>query len=189
MKDDPRLQVENAGALGDWLAAHHATATGVWVITWRAATGRPAPSYDDVVSEALRFGWIDSTARKLDDERTMLRFSPRRSGSGWSRPNKERIARLEVQQRLEPAGRAAVEAARADGSWHLLDSVEALEVPDDLRAALDALPGAREQWDAFPPSARKIILGWIAQARRPATRQKRVAEAAQKAARGERAHQ
>lgn len=153
------------------------------------AAGRPAPSYDDAVTEALRLGWIDSTARKLDEERTMLRFSPRRAGSGWSRPNKERIARLEAEGRLEPASRAAVEAAHADGSWSLLDAVEALEVPDDLTAAFDGFPGAREQWDDFPPSAREAALLWIVQAERPETRAKRIAETAVKAARGERPRQ
>jgi uncharacterized protein YdeI (YjbR/CyaY-like superfamily) len=189
MDDDPRLHAQSAAEFGDWLAANHTTMTGVWLVTWRAVTGRPAPSYDEAVTEALRYGWIDSIARTLDGERTMQRFSPRRPGSGWSKPNKERIARLEAQGRLEPAGRAVVESARADGSWSLLDAVEALDVPDDLSAALDALPGAREQWDGFPPSARKAILTWIVQAKRPATRQKRVAEATAKAARGERANQ
>ena len=189
MSDYPRVHVETAAEFGEWLAANHATMTGVWLVTWRTATGKPAPSYDDLVVEALRFGWIDSTAGTLDDERTMLRFTPRRPGSGWSRSNKERIARLETRGGLEAAGRAVLDAARADGSWSLLDSVEALEVPDDLAAALDRTPGAREQWEGFPPSAKKQILHWIVQAKRPATRNKRVTEAAQKAARGERANQ
>ena len=187
VNNEPRLHVETTAEFGDWLADHHANAKGVWAVTWRTATGRPTPSYDDLVVEALRFGWIDSTARTLDDERRMQRFSPRRPGSGWSRPNKERIARLEADGRLEAAGRAVLEAARADGSWQLFDSVEALEVPDDLAFALDELAGAREQWDAFPPSARKTMLGWIVQAKRPATRQRRIAQTAAAAARGERA--
>lgn len=189
MTDDPRLHVETAAEFGDWLAANHATATGVWLVTWRTVTGRPMPSYDALVMEALRFGWIDSTARRLDDERTMQRYSPRRPGSGWSAPNKDRIARLEAEDRIEPAGRAVLDAARADGSWNLLDSVEALEVPDDLAAAFATRPGAREQWDGFPPSARKQILQWIVLAKRPETRRRRVAETAEKAARGERANQ
>ena len=188
MNDDPRLHVEITAEFGEWLAANHATMPGVWLVTWRNTTGRPAPSYDDAVTEALRFGWIDSTARTLDDERRMQRYSPRRPGSGWSRSNKQRIARLQAEGRLEPAGLAVIEAARADGSWQLFDSVEALEVPEDLHAALDGLPGAWNQWNAFPPSARKAILGWIVQAKRPATRERRVNEAAGKAARGQRAY-
>ena len=188
MDDDQLLHVETVADFGDWLAANHASMTGIWVVTWRKGSGRPAPSYDELVSEALRFGWIDSLARTLDDERHMQRYSPRRAGSGWSRTNKDRISRLEADGRLEAAGAAVIEAARADGSWELLDSAEALEVPDDLAAALAAVTGAREQWDAFPPSARKTILAWIAQAKRPATRAKRVTETADRAARGQRAY-
>lgn len=187
MDDEPQVHVETVTEFGDWLRTHHATMSGVWLVTWRAETGRPAPSYDDAVIEALRYGWIDSTARLLDDERRMQRFSPRRPGSGWSRSNKDRVAKLQEQGRLEPAGLAVIEAARADGSWELFDSVEALEVPDDLAEALAGLPGAREQFDSFPPSARKAILKWIVTAKRPATRERRVTDTAHKAARGERA--
>jgi uncharacterized protein YdeI (YjbR/CyaY-like superfamily) len=183
---DVRLHVDSVGEFAAWLARHHADAEAVWVVTWRAATGRPAPSYATLVVEALRYGWIDSTLRQLDDERTMLRFSPRRPGSGWARSNKERIERLEAEGRLEPAGGAAVEAARADGSWTLLDSVAALEVPADLRAALGELPGAAARWDQLSPSARKAYLFWIVQAKREATRQRRVVETAAKVSRGER---
>lgn len=189
MEDDPRVHVETAPELAAWFATNHASSSGVWVVVWRTATGRPAPSYDEAVCEALRFGWIDSVQRGLDEERTMQRYTPRRAGSGWSRPNKERIARLEAEGRIEPAGRAVIEAAKADGSWTLLDSAEALEVPDDLAAAFDAHPGSREQWEVFPRSAKRGILAWIVLAKRPATRQRRITETAEKAARGERANQ
>jgi uncharacterized protein YdeI (YjbR/CyaY-like superfamily) len=158
-------------------------------VTWRKASGRPAPAYEELVVEALRFGWIDSVGRKVDDDRTSLRFSPRKARSGWSAPNKARIARLEAEGRLEPSGRAVVDAAKADGSWSLLDAVEALEVPADLAEAFDALPGSREQWEAFPRSAKRAILEWIVMAKRPATRARRVDETARSAARGERANQ
>ncbi|TWH75757.1 YdeI/OmpD-associated family protein [Modestobacter roseus] len=119
----------------------------------------------------------------------MLWFSPRQAGSAWSRPNKQRIAELEEAGLLTPSGRATVERARADGSWSRLDEVEDLVVPADLSAAFDAIPEAREQWAGFPPSARRAILEWIVQARRPETRARRVAETARLAARGERANQ
>ncbi|MFA9431444.1 YdeI family protein [Egicoccus sp. AB-alg2] len=186
---DPRVHVETVEEWADWLAAHHADATGAWLVTWRTPTGRPAPTYDEAVTEALRFGWVDSVARRLDDERSMLRFSPRKRGSGWSRPNKVRIARLEADGRMAPAGAAVLAAAQADGSWTLLDAVEDLEVPDDLAAAFDAHPGSRERWEAFPRSAKRAILEWIVQAKRAETRARRVAETAEKAAPGERANQ
>jgi uncharacterized protein YdeI (YjbR/CyaY-like superfamily) len=184
-----RVHPETVREWGDWLMRNHEREAGVWLTTWRPGTGRPAPSYEEAVTEALRFGWIDSKAGKGDDERTELWFSPRRRGSAWARTNKARIERLEREGRLEPAGRRAIDAARADGSWTLLDDVEKLVVPDDLAAAFAAHPGSRAHWDAFPPSARRGILEWIVQARRDPTRAKRVEETARLAARGERANQ
>jgi len=161
-----------------WLADNHARPEGVWLITYRPATGKTPFSYEQAVEEALCFGWIDGQARRLDDERTMLWFAPRRPGSGWARTNKARIERLIADGRMTPAGLSKIEAAQADGSWTLLDSVERLEVPDDLAAEFDKYPDARAHFDAFPPSARRMALTWIATAKRPETRAKRVAETA-----------
>lgn len=180
------------GSLEDWsawLAAHHRDAPGVWLVSATKASGRQRFDYEASVVEALRFGWIDSTQRKLDAERNMMWFSPRRPGSPWSRSNKDRVARLVDEGRLEPAGRAAVDAARASGSWELLDEVEALVVPDDLAAALDARPGAREHWERFSPSSRRALLWWIVQAKRSETRHRRVMDTADKAALGLRANE
>ncbi|MGL4553725.1 MAG: YdeI/OmpD-associated family protein [Gemmataceae bacterium] len=172
-----------------WLADRHGRAAGVWVITWKKAAQRDTPSYDDLVEEALCFGWVDSRPGKLDGLRTMLYFAPRKPGSGWARPNKLRIERLVAAGLMTPAGQAKIDAAKADGSWEKLDAVEALEVPADLAAALAALAEARANWDAFPRSARRGILEWVVQARRPETRARRVAETARLAAVNERANQ
>ena len=154
-------------------------------MTWRRTSGRPAPSYELQIEEALRVGWVDSTAKRLDDDRTMLYFARRRRGSEWARTNKERIARLEAQGRMLPTGQAVVDSARADGSWTLLDAVEDLIVPDDLAAALERYPGARAHWEGFSASSRKQILWWIVQAKRPATRAARIEQTALRASRGE----
>lgn len=172
-----------------WLAANHTRAEGVWLITWKKTAGKPTISYEESVEEALCFGWVDSKGNKLDDERTMLWFAPRKAGSGWSRPNKARVERLIAQGRMTPAGLAKIEAAKADGSWVLLDAVENLEVPDDLAAEFDNYPAARANFDAFPRSARRGILEWIVQAKRPETRAKRIAETARLAQENERANQ
>jgi uncharacterized protein YdeI (YjbR/CyaY-like superfamily) len=185
--DAERFEPASLADWSDWLGQHHDDTGGVWLVTAKRSSGRQPFDYDAGVVEALRFGWVDSTQRPVDEERNMMWFSPRRPASGWSRSNKLRIARLEEEGRLEPAGRAAVDAARANGAWELFDSVEALEVPDDLAAALTGVPGGREQWEAFPPSARKQMLAWIAQARRPETRARRVRDTADRAGRGERA--
>jgi uncharacterized protein YdeI (YjbR/CyaY-like superfamily) len=172
-----------------WLAENHATSPGVWLVTWRRASGRTPLAYEDAVEEALCVGWVDSLGRAVDAERTSLLYTPRKRGSGWSRPNKQRVARLEEAGLMRPAGRAVVEAAIADGSWTMLDDVEDLVEPPELRALLDADPAARAHWDAFPRSAKRGLLEWIVQARRPETRARRIAETAEAASRGERANE
>jgi uncharacterized protein YdeI (YjbR/CyaY-like superfamily) len=159
------------------------------MVSWKAATGRPRVSYDDAVSEALAFGWVDSLPRALDDERTMLYFSRRKPTSAWSRPNKQRVEELRRQGLMTDAGEEVIARAERNGAWARLDDVEDLKEPDDLQAALDALPPARTHWDAFPPSARRGILEWITQAKRPATRDRRIAETARLAADNIRANQ
>jgi uncharacterized protein YdeI (YjbR/CyaY-like superfamily) len=172
-----------------WLAANAATSPGVWLVSWRRQSGRPALDYEAAVCEALCFGWIDSTAKKLDDDRTMLHFGPRKPGSGWARPNKLRVERLVADGSMTEAGLRLIEAAKRDGSWTRLDDVEDLVVPADLAAAFDRHPGSREQWESFPPSARRAILQWIVQAKRPQTRAARLEETARLAAAGQRANQ
>lgn len=187
--EQERVHAETRADWRAWLGEHAASRPGVWLVTWKKATGRPRMTYDESVEEALCVGWVDSKPAKLDDERSMLWFAPRKPRTGWSRPNKERVERLTAAGLMLPAGQALVDAAKADGSWTMLDAVEDLVVPDDLAAEFDRHPGAAERWEAFPRSAKRGILEWIVQAKRPETRAKRVQETAEKAARGERAAQ
>ncbi|MPZ73926.1 MAG: hypothetical protein GEU74_11975 [Nitriliruptorales bacterium] len=159
-----------------WLTAHHATIRGVWLASWKRATGRPAVPYEEAVEEALCFGWIDSTVNTLDEERGLQLMTPRRPRSGWTRLNRERVARLESAGRMTDAGRRAVTIAQQNGWWVLYDSVEDLVEPDDLAAALDEVPHARGQWNGFPPSARKQMLWSIVTAAKPETRTRRIAK-------------
>lgn len=189
MADPERFHAETRQQWRDWLAAHHGRGSGVWLVSWKTATGRPRMSYDESVEEALCFGWVDSRSGTLDAERGMLWFAPRNPSSAWSRTNKERIARLTEAGLMRPAGLRVIEQAKANGAWSRLDDVENLVVPDDLAAAFDARPGSRAEWDGFPRSVRRGILEWIVQARRPDTRLKRITETAERAAGGERANQ
>lgn len=184
-----RVEVTYRVQWRDWLAANHPQTTSIWVVTYKAGASQPRVPYDDLVEEALAFGWVDSLPRKLDDERTMLLMSPRKPGSNWSAVNKARVEKMTAAGLMHPAGQAKVDQARADGSWSALDAVERLEVPDDLKAAFDARPGAAEAWEGFPRSVRRGVLEWILNARTAPTRAKRIAETADKAARGERANQ
>lgn len=184
-----RVEVTTRAQWRDWLSANHQQTDSVWVVTFKRGASQPRVPYDDLVEEALAFGWVDSLPRKLDAERTMLLMSPRKPGSNWSAVNKARIEKVTAAGLVHPAGLAKIEQAKADGSWTALDAVDRLEVPADLAAAFDQRPGSAEAFAAFPPSTRRGILEWIGNAKRPQTRTARIAETADKAARGERANQ
>ncbi len=184
-----RVQVETRAQWRDWLERNHATSPGIWLVTWKKSSGHPMLAYDDIVEEALAFGWVDSQPKTIDDQLSARLLTPRKPGSNWSRLNKERVERLTAAGLMQPAGLAAVAAAQANGRWTALDETETLAEPSDLAAALDADPAARRQWDAFPRSARRAILEWIGNARTDATRQARIARTVSDAAQGIRANQ
>ncbi len=188
MADYPQLTVRSRAEWRNWLQVHHDHAPGVWLVRFKKGTG-PHVSYDEVVDEALAFGWIDSQPRSLDDQRSQLLVTPRKPGSRWSKINKERVARLRADGRMSAAGEAAVDRAQSDGTWDALNPVEALAEPDDLRRALNARPEARENWNAFPRSTRRAILEWILAAKRPETRNRRITDTVQQAGHNIRANQ
>jgi uncharacterized protein YdeI (YjbR/CyaY-like superfamily) len=187
--DFPQIQPATLADWRDWLACNHAQSGSVWLIVYKKATSQFAFSLDQAIEEALCFGWIDSLPRKLDSERTMLLFSPRKSSSLWSAVNKARVQRLLADGRMTSAGLVKIEAAKADGTWDALDVVEALLIPEDLEAAFLRYPGSNSCFEAFPRSVKRGILEWILQAKTAPTRAKRIEETASLAARGERANQ
>ena len=170
-----------------WLAANGDTERGVWVVSWKKASERARVAYEDLVLEAICFGWIDSTVNSLDDDRGLQLMTPRKAKSGWTRLNRQRVADLEAQGRMTDGGRKAAEVAKANGWWTIYDPVEDLVEPDELAAALDASPAARRAWDGFPPSARKQMLWWIVSVAKPETRATRVAKIVSEAEAGRRA--
>ena len=172
-----------------WLADHHGRGEGVWLVRTKKAADGPTLSADDVVEEAVAFGWIDSVPKKVDAERWMIWVAPRQPGSNWSRLSKERAERMETSGQMAEAGREVVARARADGSWSALDDVENLIIPPDLAAELAARPPAPDEWEAFPPSTKRGILEWILNAKRRATRERRIEETARLAQQGKRANQ
>ncbi len=185
----PQVQVEAREQWRDWLARNHATSPGIWLLTWKKSSGHPYLAYDDIVEEALAFGWVDSQPKTVNSEMSARLLTPRKPGSNWSRLNKERVERLTAAGLMHPAGIAAVAAAQANGRWTALDETETLAEPPDLAAALDGNPAARRQWDAFPRSARRAILEWIGNARTDTTRHARIDRTVSDAARGIRANQ
>ena len=184
--DAERLHVETVEEWRDWLETNHDRVGGVWLVSWRRATGKPSVNYEELVIEALIYGWVDGQAKTLDDDRSMQWFTPRRPNSPWAATNKARVERLEEQGRMHPAGRRAIDAAKKNGMWSVLDGPEKLVEPAELTAALDVNPVARANWDAFPASVRKFALSTIAMAKRPETRTARITTIVEKSARGER---
>ncbi len=186
LDDGEKVAALDVAAWSAWLEQNHAVSKGAWLVRGRGIDAGRYVGYEDAVCEALCFGWIDGPVRVFDDVSSGLWFAPRRATSGWAATNKARIARLEAEGRLRPAGLRALDVARANGAWELLDGPEAGIEPPDLRAALDAVPAARAHWDAFPPSARKYGLTQIAMAVRPQTRAARIAAIVARAAENQR---
>lgn len=187
--DFQKIQVESRKELRKWLEDNHQLDESIWLISFKKHTGDRYLPYAEIVEEVLCFGWIDSLPRKLDDNRTMLRLSPRKVGSGWSKVNKEKIDKMIAAGLMTPAGLEKINAAKADGSWTKLDNVDALDIPEDLMKALGTFEKAKANFDAFPPSARRGILEWISSAKKLETRTKRIEETARLAQDNIRANQ
>ena len=147
--DAPVVHAESRASWRAWLEANHATAPGVWLVSWRRGRG-PRVEYEDAVEEALCFGWIDSQGGNLDEERSRQYFAPRKPTSGWAATNKARVERLLADGRMAPAGLAAIERAKANGSWTLLDDVEQGVVPEDLAAGAGGAPAGLDPLRGIP---------------------------------------
>ncbi|MDO8846826.1 MAG: YdeI/OmpD-associated family protein [Coriobacteriia bacterium] len=182
--DRPLLELSSAAKWHAWLAANHATSDGAWLALAKKHAGAAAPGYEEAVEEALCWGWIDTTARRLDAERYLQLFTPRKPDGTWARSNKERVERLIAEGRMQPAGAAVIDAAKASGAWTLLDEIEALVMPEDLATALAADGRAAAGFAALPDSAKQIALYWIASAKRAETRARRITATVVAAAEG-----
>jgi uncharacterized protein YdeI (YjbR/CyaY-like superfamily) len=177
-KRTTQIQPRDRAAWRAWLDDNHATRDHVVVVFYRKATGKPSLDYDTAVEEALCFGWIDGVKHKLDDERYTYRFTPRRAGSVWSEPNKRRIAALTAAGRMHAAGLAAIAAARDSGAWHKpARAAMPAEMPAELVAALATSKRARDAYAALAPSHQRQWQRWIADAKQPATRERRATKA------------
>ncbi|MBD2182748.1 YdeI/OmpD-associated family protein [Planktothrix sp. FACHB-1355] len=158
----------------DWLEKNHRTSIGVWLIYYKVKSGQPSIKYTEAVKEALCFGWIDSKVKALDAERYMQIFTPRQPKSVWSKLNKQYVEELIDRGLMTEAGLSKIVAAKQDSSWNTLDAIEALIIPDDLQQALATNETANQYFEALSRSSKKNILFWIASAKRPETRSKRI---------------
>jgi len=181
------VYVATRAAWRAWLATHHASKREVWLIYCKKGSGQPRVEYGDAVEEALCFGWIDSTTKTLDADRYAQRFSPRKAGSNWSTPNLIRIKRLVADGLMMPAGavhlpsKAAARAFRAKHQKRLTGTTIA---PRDLASVLRATKDAASSWKSLAPGYKRLYIRWIADAKQPATRARRIATTVAKLARG-----
>jgi uncharacterized protein YdeI (YjbR/CyaY-like superfamily) len=161
----------------DWLAQNHETCPGIWLIYHKKHTGVARVAYDDAVEEALCFGWIDSTAKRLDDARYMQKYTPRKRGSHWSALNRGRAEALMKAGAMEPAGLASIEAAKKNGAWEkaLEDRVDR-PMPPELKKAMAVDPEAAANFGRWSPTQRKLAIHHVAEAKRPETRDRRAAK-------------
>jgi uncharacterized protein YdeI (YjbR/CyaY-like superfamily) len=187
-EDEPLAFVDQAEWRA-WLAAFHAESDGVWIKFAKKGSGIPTVVYAEAVEVALTYGWIDGQVKRIDDNHYRQRFTPRRARSVWSKINCAKAEKLIADGKMEPAGLAEVERAKADGRWaRAYDPPTTATVPDDLQAALDADPAAAKFFTELDSINRYAILHRIQNAARPETRAKRVAQFAAMCSRGETVH-
>jgi uncharacterized protein YdeI (YjbR/CyaY-like superfamily) len=149
----------------------------MWLLFYKQHTGKPCVSYDDALDEALCFGWVDSIVKRVDDERYLRKFTPRKSGSVWSEVNKRRVERLIHEGRMAEAGLARVREAKESGEWFMRRvRKKELEVPVFFEEALAANKKALENFDRLAPSYKKNMVDWVLNAKKEETRRKRLAE-------------
>lgn len=180
--DEGALACANVDEWRAWLAANGRTERSVWLIVHRGAAGGEALGYVAAVEHALCYGWVDGKTMRRDDRTTYQSFTPRKPQSTWSKSNRERVERLTAEGLMTPAGQEVVDLAKRTGTWDRLAEAQDLIVPDDLRTALAANPRAAKHFEAFPPSSRRLILEWIALAKRPETRARRIEQTVTQAA-------
>ena len=178
----PTVAPRSRQAWRKWLEQHHGSSSGVWLQFAKKHTGLPCPTSSEAVEEALCFGWVDAVMAPVDGDFYRQLFTPRKPRSAWAATNKARVARLTEQGLMTPAGMAAVEVAKQNGSWSTLDAAESLTVPKELRRALNGNAQARTHWAGFTESQRKQFLYWLATAKREDTRAARIAVIVDRAA-------
>lgn len=167
---------ENREQWREWLAKNHAKESSVWLIYYKKSSDKPSITYSDAVDEALCFGWIDSKIKSLDSEKYMQFFCVRKPKSVWSKVNKQKVAHLIDQGLMTKAGLAAIETAKINGSWQILDEAEALLIPHDLSIALSESPVAQDYFLNLSRTDKRNLLQWVAIAKKIETRQKRIRE-------------
>ncbi|WP_271271103.1 YdeI/OmpD-associated family protein [Aliamphritea hakodatensis] len=179
------LTFETPEALGQWLETHHATETELWVKIFKKQSGIPSVTWDDVVVEALCWGWIDGVKKSVDDHAYVQRITPRKPRSSWSKRNRAHVERLISEGRMMEPGLVQVHAAQADGRWESAYTASEMEVPADFIEALASQPEAQAFYETLTKSARYVIAHGLTSAKKLETRQRRFTKFMDALTRGE----
>jgi uncharacterized protein YdeI (YjbR/CyaY-like superfamily) len=187
--DDEALAFESPAAFEAWLDEHHEASDGIWIKFAKKASGIASVTYKEVLPIALAYGWIDGQVKRIDEDWYRQRWTPRRARSVWSKINRAAAEAMIERGEMKPAGMREVERAKADGRWErAYDSPKTAEVPEDLRAALDADPVAAAFFAGLDSNNRYAILHRVQNAKKPETRARRIEQFAAMCARGETVH-
>ena len=170
------FKAKNRKAWRAWLNKNHAKEKSIWLIIYHKSSKTPSVYMDEAVEEALCFGWIDSIKKKRDDESAYQFFSRRKPKSNWSKINRARAVTMIKEGQMTPAGQAMVDLAKKTGTWTALKGVQDGVIPSDLQKMFEKNATAYANFQAFPPSSKRIILEWILNAKKPETRLKRIKE-------------
>ena len=176
------LHFENRREWRHWLSKNYAKADELWLIHYKKGSGIASVALADAVEEALCFGWIDGKLQSVDKDRYIVRYSPRRPGSVWSKINRDRAERLIASGLMTPAGMVKIEEARRNGKWDVAyTNRRSDEMAADLEAALRQDESAWENFQRFANSYRNTYIGWINDAKTGATRKRRIARVVERA--------
>ena len=169
----------------EWLEKHHEVEKELWLIYYKKHCGKESIQYEEAVEEALCYGWIDSKVKRIDDERYLQRYTPRKSKSNWSKSNKRRVEKLIDNDQMTKAGLSVINAAKQDGSWEILDDIETgAVIPDDLAEAFVKNPIAMKFFNSLSPSHQKQYLWWLKSAKKSETRNNRLLSIIERCERG-----
>ena len=176
MKDVEDYYPKDKKEWRNWLELNHIQKDAVWLIFYKKKSPNHNLGWSESVDEALCFGWIDSTKRTIDNEKYKQYFSKRKAKSNWSKINKDKVRTLIDQGLMKEEGYKSIEIAKQNGSWTIMDGVETLLIPEDLKVEFLNHKGSMEYFDSLSKSAKKSLLYWIISAKRKETRQKRILE-------------
>jgi uncharacterized protein YdeI (YjbR/CyaY-like superfamily) len=173
---DTTLYVTNRDDWREWLSKNHSSQKEVWLIYYKKHTGKSSIPYDDSVEEALCYGWIDSILKRIDDEKFVRKFTPRNEKSNWSELNKKRARKMIKQGRMTQPGLVKFKHAgrRRNEEAKNKPTGKRFVIPPDLKEALSANKKALQNFTNFAPGYRRLYIGWITDAKRKETREKRI---------------